>query len=196
MKPLISSHPLLWLVLAAPGAYWLWAYATEAMSYGEVIHASGDLSVQLLIVTLAITPLRLLWTGAGAAAWLARRRRDLGVAVFGYAALHLGVYLVRKADPALILSEAAEAGLLTGWIAFAMFLPLAITSNDQSVRWLKRNWKRLHRLVYLGAALSLAHWILTAFDPLNAYIHTGILVAIEALRLVLQAQRRRAKVVS
>jgi methionine sulfoxide reductase heme-binding subunit len=192
MKPLISSYPLLWLLLAAPGGFWLWRYVTEAMSYGELIHASGDLSVQLLIVAMAVTPLRLLWPGAGLVTWLARRRRDLGVAVFGYAALHLGVYLVRKADPALILNEAAEAGLLTGWIAFAIFLPLAVTSNDQSVRWLKRNWKRLHRLVYPGAALALAHWILTAFDPLAAYIHAGVLVAIEALRLVLQAQRRRA----
>jgi sulfoxide reductase heme-binding subunit YedZ len=60
------------------------------------------------------------------------------------------------------------------------------------VRWLKRNWKRLHRLVYLGAALALAHWMLTAFDPLAAYIHAGVLIAIEALRLVLQAQRARA----
>jgi sulfoxide reductase heme-binding subunit YedZ len=80
--------------------------------------------------------------------------------------------------------------LLTGWIAFLIFAALAITSNDASVRLLKRGWKKLHMLVYLGALLTFAHWVLTAFDPLLGYIHAGVLAAIETLRVVLQMSKR------
>jgi sulfoxide reductase heme-binding subunit YedZ len=190
MKKLLASHALFWLLLAFPAAWWIYRYAAGTMAYGEVIHASGDLSVEILIVVLAITPLRLLAPHAGLAAWLMQRRRDLGVATFCYAALHLAVYAIRKADLALIVSEGMKLDLATGWIALGLFAALAITSNDQSVRWLKRGWKMLHRFVYVGAALALAHWVLTAFDPLSAYTHAGVLVGIETLRLILQAQRK------
>ncbi len=180
---------LLWIALALPAAGLIYGYAAGALSYGEFIHYSGDLSVQILIVTLAATPLRLLAPG-GFSLWLMRRRRDFGVASFCYAALHLAVYVLRKADAALILEEGIEPGLLTGWIALAIMTPLALTSNDASVRALKRAWKRLHLLVYPAAVLALAHWVLTAFDPLNAYIHAGVLAAIASLRLILQARRR------
>lgn len=182
---------MLWLALGAPGAWWLYAYREDVMSYGEILHETGDLSVQLLIVTLAATPLRLLVPRAAWTAWLVKRRRDLGVATFGYAALHLAVYAVRKADLALILKEGLAPEILTGWIALVIFAALAATSNDASMRLLKRGWKALHRWVYPGAVLALAHWVLTAFDPLLAYVHAGVLAALEALRLVLQAQRRR-----
>ena len=84
-----------------------------------------------------------------------------------------------KASLAVILEQAAGADLLTGWLALAIFLPLAITSNDRSMRAMKRGWKRLHRLVHPTAVLVFVHWALTAFDPVTAYIHIGILAAIE-----------------
>lgn len=184
---------LLWLALAAPAAWQLYAYRTGVMSYGEILHESGDLSVQLLIVTMAATPMRLLAPRAAWAAWLVKRRRDFGVATFGYAALHLAVYAVRKADLARIADEGLAPEILTGWIAMVIFTALAATSNDASMRLLKRGWKALHRWVYPAAVLALAHWVLTAFDPLLAYVHAGVLAALEALRLVLQAQRRNAR---
>ncbi|HTI66036.1 MAG TPA: ferric reductase-like transmembrane domain-containing protein [Caulobacteraceae bacterium] len=189
MKPILDSRPLLWALLAAPAALIAWLYATDAYSYGQVVHVTGDTSVRLLIVTMAATPLRLMFPRAGWAMWLMRRRRDFGVATFGYAAFHLVVYLVRKAQPGLILSEGMEPELLTGWLAFLAFLPLAATSNDASVRWLKRGWKRLHRLVYLAAVLVFAHWLLEAFTLTQALIHAGVLAGLEATRLVLSRRR-------
>ena len=180
---ILASAPVLWIVLAAPGAFLLQRYAAGAISYGEFIHWSGDISIWLLIATLAVTPLRRIVQG-GFKLWLGKRRRDLGVATFAYAAGHLGAYLVRKADPALVWKEGADPGLLTGWVAFAIFLALAVTSNNASVRWLKAGWKRLHWLVYAGAILTAAHWLLTAFDPTTAAIHAAIIAALLALRFV------------
>lgn len=178
---ILASAPALWIVLALPGALLLQRYATGAVSYGEFIHWSGDISVWLLIATLAVTPLRRLIKG-GFSVWLGKRRRDFGVATFVYAAGHLAAYLLRKADAALIWREGIDPGLLTGWIAFAVFLAQALTSNSLSVRWLRAEWKRLHWLVYPGAVLTVAHWLLTAFDPTSAAIHAAIIAALLALR--------------
>ena len=63
-----------------------------------------------------------------------------------------------------------------------IFLALAITSNNGSVRKLGKKWKSLHRLVYVAAALVFAHWILTAFEPQLAYVVLVALCLVEALR--------------
>ncbi|MDP3738138.1 MAG: ferric reductase-like transmembrane domain-containing protein [Hyphomonadaceae bacterium] len=185
---ILAGAPVLWIILAAPGALLVQRYAASAVSYGEFIHWSGDISVWLLIVSLAVSPLRRVIRGEFSA-WLGKRRRDLGVAVFGYAAGHLGAYLLRKADAALIWKEGVEPGLLTGWIALAIFLALALTSNNISVRWLKSGWKRLHWFVYAGAILTAAHWLLTAFDPMAAIVHAVIIAILLALRFVPARQK-------
>jgi sulfoxide reductase heme-binding subunit YedZ len=185
------SRAILWCVLAVPAAVILLRYHSDSLTYGEVIHQSGEWAVRLLIVTMAATPLRLVFPRARWTAWLVQNRRGLGVATFCYAALHLGVYLARKAEPALILEEGAEWDLLTGWLAFVLFAALAATSNDASVRLLRRLWKKLHRFVYLAAMLTFAHWMLTAFDMTPAIIYAAILTAIEAVRLIFQNRRVR-----
>ena len=189
----MKRPPLTWLVLAAPAAWIAWRYLGGAITYGEAVHETGDWSVRLLILTLAVTPLQLMFGRAAWTRWLMQRRRALGVASFGYALFHTVVYLVRKAQPALILDEGLQPDLLTGWIALAVFAVLAATSNDAAVRALRSGWKRLHRLVYPAAALALAHWLLTAFDPTMALIHAAVLAALEAVRLALTARRRRLR---
>ena len=140
---------------------------------------------------MAVTPLRLMFGRRGWIRWCIQRRRYFGVASFGYAALHTVVYLIRTGAFGDILAEAAEPGLLTGWIALAIFVPLAVTSNDASVRRLRRLWKRLHRWVYAAAVLTFAHWVLTAFDPVPGLIHLGVLAALEAIRIWKTFQSRR-----
>ena len=183
LRRLIHSHYFFWLLLALPGAITIVRYATGATFYGEVVHFTGDFSAHLLVATLAVTPLRLMFPGAAWVRWLMRRRRHLGVAVFGYAVLHTVVYLIRTGAFGDILADAVEPGLLTGWVALAIFIPLAVTSNDASVRRLRRVWKRLHRWVYAGAVLTFAHWVLTAFDPMPAFMHLAVLAALEAYRV-------------
>ena len=193
LRRLIDSTWVLWILLALPAVVTIVRYATGATFYGEVVHSTGQLSAQLLIATMAVTPLQLMFPGRGWVRWLLKRRRYLGVASFGYAALHTAVYLIRMGAFGDILADAAEPGLLTGWIALAIFVPLAITSNDASVRAMRRLWKRLHRWVYAGAVLTFAHWVLTAFDPVPGLIHLGVLAALEAYRLWKTAVSRRRR---
>ncbi len=173
----------LWLLLALPGFYWLVGYQQETVFYGELIHATGDLALQLLIVTLAITPLGLWFPGTVLVRWLKSRRRHLGVASAAYSLLHTLVYIERRPELGYILEQAAEIAMWSGWLALGIMMVLALTSNNYSVRLLGRSWKRLHRLAYAAAALTLLHWILTAFDPSTAYVYLGILGVIELARL-------------
>ena len=184
MFGLIHSYRLLAALLALPWGYLALGYATGRLFYGEMVHASGDYSIWALMLALAVTPLHRLFPRQAWTAWLVPRRRYFGVAAFAYAALHVAVYALRQGGLPKIFADAAEVGLLTGWLAFAIFVPLAVTSNDRSVRRLKRGWKGLHRFVYLAAALSFVHWILVAFDPTTAYVHLGVLTALEASRFV------------
>ena len=192
MMPLLNNRPLLWFVLALPGGWMLgsWAVTPDQYGYGHIIGDSGDWAAWLLMGTLAVTPLRLLWRRQRWTLWLMQRRRDLGVASFAYAAGHTAIYLWRKGSLDLVLAELSEPYVLAGWLALALFLPLAVTSNDWSVRAMKRAWKRLHRLVYPAAILTFVHWALSAFDPLTAYIHIAILTAIEAVRIAREWRQR------
>jgi sulfoxide reductase heme-binding subunit YedZ len=89
-----------------------------------------------------------------------------------------------------MLEDLGRPDILVGWLALALFIPLAATSNDFATRALKRSWKRLHRLVYPAAVLTFLHWVLAAYDPTTAYIHVGVLAAIELLRIWLQIRQR------
>ena len=159
-------------------------YMTGSLYYGEFIHATGEFSARLLMVTLAATPLRLLFPRFRWTIWLVQNRRYFGVATFAYAVPHLIAYLWKLASVAKIVEQAAEPGMWTGWVALIIFLALAITSNNYSVRKLGRCWKILHRFAYLAAILTFLHWVLVAFDPLSGMMHAGILIALETYRVV------------
>jgi sulfoxide reductase heme-binding subunit YedZ len=194
IKTTLNSHFFLWILLALPFIWLVYAYRADELFYGEVIHVSGELSARLLILTLAVTPLRLMFANAYWPAWLLHRRRYLGVASFCYALLHTIVYLQKKASLALIWQEGLSFNMWSGWLAFCIFLILAITSNDASVRRLRRAWKKLHRWVYLAALLSFTHWIFIAFDFFPGLIHFLVLLFLETYRVWKRRQRKRTTV--
>ncbi len=176
---------LLWLVLLLPLTIQTWRYADTAIYYGEYLHWTGVQATRLLIVTLAVSPLLRLLPRMRPLRWAMQRRRDLGLITFAFATAHTIAYIARKADLQLIVSEGLEFDLLTGWLAAVIFVALALTSNNVSVRRLGRRWRTLHKSVYAAAALTLAHWVLTAFDPAMAYWHAAVV----AILLVLRAWR-------
>ena len=184
MLKLLNSRTFIWTLLGGPLLALVVLWRQETLFYGEMIHLTGQWSARLTMLSLAITPLRLMFPRAGWPVWLLRRRRYFGVAAFCYAALHTVVYVDRKWDVALILSEALEFSMWSGWLALLVFAALAFTSNDMSVRTLGRAWKALHRWVYVATLLMFAHWIFSAFDFVPGLMHFAILVILEGYRLI------------
>ena len=107
---------------------------------------------------MMITPLAMLLKGWRGPRWLMKRRRYLGVAAFGHALLHTILYLIDKGTAAFSGGEISKLYIWTGWLAFFIFVPLAITSSDAWVRRLRPKWKSLQRWIYAAAVLTLLHW--------------------------------------
>jgi len=190
----VNSRYFFWLVLALPAAVQSYRYWQESIFYGEYLHWTGQVGTQLLIATMAVTPLRLAFPTARWVRWLAARRRYLGVATFAYSALHAIAYLERAEGAGDVVEDALGIAIGSGWIALLIFLVLAGTSNNASVRKLRGGWKAVHRSIYVAAVLTFAHWMLTAFDPMAGAAHLGVLVALEAYRIWKQRHRGSGKV--
>ena len=149
----------------------LLGYQTGAITAIDLLHPTGEWSARLMIVAMMLSPLVAIFGPRTWLYWLVRRRRALGVAAFIYAALHLMFYIIDMGNLSQILAEFWALGIWTGWAAMLLFVPLAITSNDASMRALKAGWKRLQRLVYPTAILVLVHWIFIDNDIVPALIH-------------------------
>lgn len=196
-------------MLARFSPYWLWAllsvfpvlWAEKVLTsqnpkiFHILVHPTGEWSARLLILTLAITPLTLLFKGNGLVRWLKANRRYFGVAAFAYAAIHTLFYLIDKGSLGRIVGELPRLYIWTGWIAFAIFVPLAATSMDWAVRRLGPRWKSLQRWSYLAAVLTLIHWasLHNWTSPLMALVHFAPLVALETYRVWYWQARNRSR---
>ncbi len=176
----LARRSLAWPLLALPAFYIIIARGLDHISYGETIHLTGQWSVGFLCAALLVTPLKQWFPKRQEIRLLLRHRRALGVASFSFALLHTVIYLDKKWTAGLVIKEGQDPSLLTGWIAFVVFILLAITSNDTSVRRLGRRWKTLHRSVYVASALTFTHWALTVFDPTTA-IGVGAIICLAEL---------------
>ena len=189
IRRLLDSKTVLCFVLLLPALWMANAWRLGDLFYGEILHVTGEFSARLMMITMAITPFRLMFPGAKWPSWLLYRRRYLGIASFVYALFHTLVYLDRKHDLTLILEEGVAFAMWTGWLALLIFSALAVTSNDLSVRVLKRTWKKLHRYVYLVALLVFAHWVFAAYDFVPGLVHFIILLSLELYRLFRKGKR-------
>ena len=106
-------------------------------------------------------------------------------AAFAYAAAHTAFYLIDKASLDTVITELPRLYIWTGWVAFVIFIPLAVTSTDYFVRVMVPRWKTLQRWTYPAAVLTLVHWAsLHDWDnPAAALVHFGPLAALEAYRV-------------
>jgi sulfoxide reductase heme-binding subunit YedZ len=182
---------LLWALLAVPAAVLLTRWATDPDLWAaDLLRPTGEWAARLIILALTITPLSMLLPGQGWVKWLLRHRRAAGVAAFGYALLHLLLYVLDMETARAILAEVGAPGIWTGWAALALLLPIALTSNDTAMRALKAAWKRLQRLAYPAALLTLAHWILVHDGLARAVISFAPLAALELYRIVHLGLRR------
>ena len=148
-----------------------------------LLHPTGEFSARFMIAAMVISPLRLLFPRSGFWLWMAARRRNFGVSAFAYALFHTALYFIDMGSMKAALGEFFAIGIWTGWLAMFIFLPLALTSNNFSMRWLGRSWKKLQRLVYLAAFATLLHWIYVHNSAAAALAHFAPLGALEAYRL-------------
>jgi sulfoxide reductase heme-binding subunit YedZ len=179
VKPLLFLLALTpFLLLVADGTLGrLGANPVEAIT-----HRSGDWALRLLLVTLAVTPLRRLsgWR------WPLRQRRMLGLFAFFYALLHLLTWalLDQRLDAGAMLEDVVTRPYITvGMVAFLLLVPLAATSTRAMVRRLGRRWQTLHRTVYAVGVLAVLHYLwLTKAD----YLEPGLYAVALALLLIMR----------
>lgn len=159
-------------------------------------HESGQWGLRLLLVTLAMTPLRR-FTG-----WTTplRLRRMLGLLAFTYVVLHFMVFAVfdHMLNPATIADDVINRPyILVGFLALLLLIPLAVTSTSGWMRRLGRRWKQLHRLVYPIALLGVVHFLLLVrADPLEPLVYGVVLALLLLLRLPVPAFARRRQAAS
>lgn len=152
----------------------------------------GDWSLRLLLLTLAVSPLRRL-TGWH---WLIRLRRMLGLFVFFYALLHLLSYLWFEQHffwQAIAQDILKQPLIALGVAAFLLLLPLVATSNHAMVQRLGgQRWQALHRSLYPIAIFILLHyWALNEDESLQPLFYTAILVTLLGIRVWWREQERQ-----
>jgi sulfoxide reductase heme-binding subunit YedZ len=141
----------------------------------------GQTGLKLLLVVLAITPIRK-FTGIN----LIRFRRAVGLTVFLYIAVHLTVWLVLDLQSvARIWADIVKRPYVTiGMLGFVLMVPLALTSNNWSVRKLGQKWRLLHKLTYAVVVLGALHFVMLVkglqIEPL---IYLTVALGLVALRV-------------
>ena len=173
-----------WLAGLVPGVWALYLGLTGGLG-AEPIKALeqelGLVALQLLVAGIAITPLRR-HLGVN----LIRFRRALGLLAFTYVSLHLAVWLLLDVqDAARVWADIVKRPYVTvGFTAFVLMIPLAITSNDLSLRRLGPRWRWLHRLTYAVIVLGAVHfiWLSKGFQ-IEPLVYLGAILGLLALRL-------------
>lgn len=196
MRRFLSPY-LLWIVLALPAAMMTYAYVTssEARIVHILLHPSGEFAARFMIIAMLATPLTMLFKGWRGPIWLKRNRRYFGVAAFAYAAVHTVLYVVDVATMDRILSDMPKLWIWTGWVAFLIFIPLAVTSCDYFVRRLGPRWKSLQRWTYPAAILIFVHWaaLHNWKEPSAAIVHFAPLALLSIYRLWYIYDKRRKR---
>jgi methionine sulfoxide reductase heme-binding subunit len=186
--------PAVWIGGLLPLALLALAIATGTVSQDpieDVTHRTGKAALTLLLVTLAITPLRRItgWNG------IVPARRPLGLFAFFYACLHFLVYLFdHELSLRYSVEDVAEHPYVTaGFTALLLLVPLAVTSTRGWIRRLGKGWQKLHRLVYLAAALGVVHFLWgVKKDVREPLIYAAGLAILLAFRLP-QLRKKREK---
>jgi sulfoxide reductase heme-binding subunit YedZ len=171
---LVGTHIAGWL----PLIIMIVAWSTGNLTFNPIQAAtirSGRTAIIFLILSLAITPINTLF----GLRQLIPLRRWLGLYTFLYAAVHVSIFIgVDYGFDLVLLREAIleKPYAFVGAATFSILLPLALTSTKGWMRRLKKNWKRLHRLVYLAGPLATIHYAWAQKADIRIPIAVGILI--------------------
>jgi len=179
--PWWRSKFILWTFMMLPGLMFTIALLRDAMSYPDLMHATGEFSARFLVFSLVATPLTMLLPKSKFPKWLNRNKRYFGLAAFAYGLYHTVAYLV-EVPVDQVIGEFFEIGLMTAWIALIIWIPMAITSTDGWVKRLKQTWKKIHYWGYLAALLAFLHWAFIHYDWQPALVHATPVLLLQGYR--------------
>lgn len=204
---IVLLKTLVWLACLWPLAWLVWGAirsSSDPNALGPnptstIAFTTGFATLRLLIITLAISPIRRIWPRL---AWLVRFRRLLGLFAFFYATLHMLTYVALYSgfNVTNMLNDVAKRHFITaGAAAYLLLIPLAVTSTRWAIRKLGgKRWNRLHMLIYPAAILGVIHfwWQLKpgVLTPLRITIVLAVLLA--ARPALAWRQRRKARAVT
>jgi methionine sulfoxide reductase heme-binding subunit len=207
-RVIVVLKVLVHLACAAPFAILAWRTAHDLL-HPEAIALlgpdptatlsqwTGFTTLRILIISLAITPVRRL---SRHLAWLIRFRRMLGLYAFFYACVHLLIYLKLYGNfdwPTIMNDLTRRRYIIAGFSAWLLLLPLALTSTKWSIRKLGKQWQVLHRLVYVAAILGVIHywWIVKTgvLDPVKITVTLAILLLARPVWALIDAKRRQKR---
>lgn len=183
---------LLYVVLPLPAVWFLYLGLTGGLGAEPIKaleHKLGEFALQLLIAGLAVTPLRR-HLGLN----LIRFRRAIGLMAFLYVFLHLLTWLVLDVQVlSQIWADILKRPYITvGMAGFVLLVPLALTSNNFSVRKLGPRWRKLHKLTYGAVLLGAVHYVMLVKGfQLEPLIYLGVILGLLALRIEPKKLRRR-----
>ena len=168
-----------WLLALLPLARLIWLGFNDNLGANPVEfveHSTGTWALVILLITLSMTPIRLL-TGQ---VWQIQLRRVLGLFMFFYACLHIATYV--WLDFAFIWEDifkdiAKHPRILVGFAAFLLAIPLAVTSNSYMIKRLKTSWKKLHQAVYLIGIFAVVHFLLLVKKDLTEPLYYAVALA-------------------
>ena len=193
-----ALKPVVFLLCLLPFGWLVCAAGTNALGPDpaeSIMHSTGEWALRILLVTLAVSPVRKLWGWR----WPMTLRRMLGLFAFFYATVHLASFghFYIGWTPSILLEELVERPYITvGALAWVLMLPLAVTSTRKMQRRLKRNWRRLHRAVYPAAMLACLHLLWQARSDLGEPILYSVLLFLLLIWRLPVYRSRRSDVLS
>ena len=178
---------VVWGTALSPLLLLLYRFFTDTLGPNPISYATnllGDTTLRLLLASLSLTPLRLLF-GIG---WQMSLRRLLGLFAFFFACLHFSVWIVvdHFFDWDQMIADVFKRPYITvGVSALPLLVPLAATSTVGMVKRLGgKNWRRLHRLVYVVGVLGVLHYLWLAKKGVNdPYYYASALAVLLGVRL-------------
>jgi sulfoxide reductase heme-binding subunit YedZ len=175
---ILAIVPLVWLL----ADFWFDNLSVNPIQ--DITLRTGEAALKLLVLSLACTPVNILFGFRD----VLPLRKPLGMYAFMYAMLHFLTFigLDYGLDWGLIREAIFEKQFaLAGFVAFILMIPLALTSNQWSMKQLGKNWKRLHQAVYLIGLLAILHFLWARkldLDP-EALIYGLIVIILLIIRI-------------
>jgi sulfoxide reductase heme-binding subunit YedZ len=192
-----SAKSVLWLSCVLPFVWLVWGATNDALGANPaeyLIRATGDWTLRMLCVTLAVSPLRVML----GLPELAKLRRMFGLFTYFYVVLHLLCYswLDMGFEWGDIAADIAKRPfILVGFSAFVLLTPLGMTSFNRAIRWLgAKRWQWLHRLVYVVAVLAVLHFFWMRAGKSNfaeVFVYASVLFVLLVWRVVHSSLWRR-----